>query len=91
MKPEDELPVDNRYYISEAGDSDWDGARSQCRSRGAGWDLAVIDDKREHQKILQMTNCADYAFWVGATEQNGLVYDINDKLVCIKLSKIGTY
>jgi len=80
-KAEEELPEDNRYFIGEAGPNDWDTARSLCQIRGDGWDLVVIDDYKEHSKLIQMANCADHAFWVGVTENAGIMTDINDNIV----------
>lgn len=45
-KDEDDLPTDNRYFLSEASSITWSQARGQCKLRGLGWDLAVIGDSR---------------------------------------------
>lgn len=80
-KDADELPGDNRYHLSdEPAATTWSEARTECQSKGVGWDLAVIDDVREHKKLVAMTNCASNAFWVGHTESNGVTVDIDNKL-----------
>jgi len=76
-RSEDELPEDNRYFISESGEFTWDDARNKCQERGNGWDLAIIDDVKEHKKLVEMSNCASHAFWLGMTESGGLLTDID--------------
>ena len=54
-KDADELPGDNRYHLSnEPSATTWSQARTECQSKGVGWDLAVIDDVRG--KLLFATN-----------------------------------
>jgi len=80
-KPAEELPEDNRYVIGDPGPNNWATARAQCQGLGAGWDLVIIDDAKEHAKLVQMANCANHAFWIGATEKNGILIDVNDNMV----------
>lgn len=80
-KAAEDLPEDNRYFIGDAGPNDWATARSLCTGRGDGWDLVVIDDYKEHSKLIQMANCANHAFWIGVTENAGIMTDINGNVV----------
>lgn len=80
-KPSEELPEDARYFIGEAGEFDWESSRSNCIAKGAGWDLAVVDDIKEHQKLVAMTNCVENAFWLGMKETNNNLVDLNGNRV----------
>lgn len=65
MDPKYEIvkPVGDQGYT-------WTAARQQCQMKGAFWDLAVIDSKEEHQKIMNLANCATNAFWIGVKRQD---------------------
>jgi len=65
-------PIDKKYEVvlpeSEKGWS-WTAAQQLCREKGPYWDLVVIDDEVEHQKVVGLTNCATTAFWVGINKR----------------------
>ena len=46
-----------------------------------GWDLAIINDQEELDAIVEMTNCAENAFWLGQIDQQGVLVDVNGEEV----------
>jgi len=61
-------------YIIESGDYiSAEQAKGRCMANGAGWNLAVIEDRDELDFInSKLTGCSPY--WLGMKEKNGLLY-----------------
>ena len=59
-----------RYYISKAQFINANDAKIACQARGKYWDLAIIEDKQEHNFLNQrIGGCVPY--WLGMTNPSG--------------------
>lgn len=62
----DELTGPNGVcYFADSAESTWGEARTSCKARGVGWDLAVIGDPEENSFVRSITA---YEAWIGATD-----------------------
>ena len=43
--------------------------------------MAVINNQEELDAIVEMTNCAENAFWLGQIDQQGVLVDVNGEEV----------
>ena len=59
-----------RYYISKAEFINANDAKIACQAKGKHWDLAIIEDKKEHSFLnKKLGGCVPY--WVGMTNPTG--------------------
>ena len=83
---------DDRYYISTAQYISADDAKAACQARGEFWDLAIIDDVKEHKELnSKLGGCIPY--WLGMTNPTGsklLDHDGNDVLFAMWDTHLGT-
>jgi len=65
-------PRDTKYEVvlpeADSGNS-WGAAQQLCREKGAYWDLLIVDNQEEHNRIMELTNCATNGFWVGTSKE----------------------
>merc|ERR1712050_499580 len=71
--------VGTDYIIAEPEFISADEAKLACRANGPGWDLAVIDDLAENKYINEKIKDGCSPYWLGMTEKNGLLYDLDRK------------
>ena len=45
-------------------------AQQICREKGPSWDLAIMDNDIEFEKVMALTNCAENAFWIGVQKDD---------------------
>merc|ERR1712050_379900 len=71
--------VGTDYIIAEPEFISANEAKLACRANGPGWDLAVIDDLAENKYINEKIKDGCSPYWLGMTEKNGLLYDLDRK------------
>lgn len=69
-----ELAYDGACYYKEEADESWADARTNCRARGAGWDLAAVNDSAENAFLVADVIDASET-WIGFTDGNGIGSD----------------
>lgn len=68
--------VPNDLFIENEARFTWHAARSECRNRGAGWDLVIIESQSKLDLITNLTDCGT-TYWTGQTDRNGYIVGVN--------------
>lgn len=61
-----EASYNGRCYHRETANQSWGDALVACQARGAGWDLAGVEDEAENDFIFDLTEGSDT--WIGMTD-----------------------
>jgi hypothetical protein len=66
-------PAGKCYYYSSAS-ANWDAARTACRARGTGWDLAEVRNELDHRFLTTEVLPNGATVWLGAQDSPGDVW-----------------
>ena len=70
-----EVPLNENYEVvvpTDSADQEFTQTAAQqiCREKGPSWDLAIMDNDIEFEKVMALTNCAENAFWIGVQKDD---------------------
>ena len=77
----DSLKTFIRYIVNLNASLTWDDARKSCQNVGADWDLAILNNQAELDKIVKIMNCPEVSVWIGETDRNGHLVGVDGKIV----------
>ena len=72
---------DAKYFISKPKFISAEGAKAECQSLGAGWDLAIIQNSVELNDINSKIHSGCFPFWTGMWEKNGQLFGLDQMQV----------
>ena len=79
-KPKPPAPSD-RYILNFNSSLIWDDAQAACKAHGPKWDLAIINDQAELDRVVRYMNCPEVSMWIGEEDRQGHLTGVDGKPV----------